>query len=108
MYRINNIIGRLVASTMVGTVILGVAASAHAADVTDRPQVTVKFADLNLATRDGAAELYSRIEAAANAVCPTAEKDLQSKVQRDSCIQKAVADALTQIPPSVTLISQSH
>jgi UrcA family protein len=80
---------------------------------------TVKFGDLDLARTAGAATLYSRIQAAARAVCEPATGARESLllVRRcvDQSITRAVADVnapaltgyhLTRIKQSITLARQ--
>lgn len=47
-----------------------------AADADNVPQAVVKFGDLNLASRQGAAALYGRIVVAAYEVCKTFDIDI--------------------------------
>jgi UrcA family protein len=65
---------------------------------TDSPQITVKFADLNVSSPQGAAALYARIQLAARQVClPVNERDPSSKGRTDACVHKAIADAVTKV-----------
>ncbi len=74
--------------------LIGVCAAAE----TDPPQTTVKYADLNLASPEGAAALYARIHRAARQVCsPLDGRDLTSKMQMDSCVHKAIASAVAKV-----------
>ena len=50
---------RLLTAALVGT--LAGFSVAHAGQSVDAPQVIVKYADLNVSSRQGAATLYSRI-----------------------------------------------
>ena len=71
-----------------------------AADNSDVPQALVKFADLNLSNLQGAITLYSRIAAAANRVCKPFDidsRDLGSRARLDSCVHKAIANAVTKV-----------
>jgi UrcA family protein len=71
-----------------------------AADNSDVPQAVVKFADLNLSNPQGAITLYSRIAAAANRVCKPFDidsRDLGSRARLDSCVHKAIANAVTKV-----------
>jgi UrcA family protein len=90
---------RLRALILVGCV-LGIGSSlAHATPVTtDPPSITVKYADLNLATDVGAHELYSRIAIAARAVCPDANiRDLGAFSSSKMCQSEAIARAVQDV-----------
>jgi UrcA family protein len=62
---------------------------------------TVKFADLDISTADGAQALYERIETAARSVC----RDADFKVVRD-CRARAIADAVKGV--GSPLLSAAH
>jgi UrcA family protein len=62
---------------------------------------TVKFADLDIATADGAQTLYERIAMAARSVC----RDADSKVVRE-CRARAIADAVKGV--GSPLLSAAH
>lgn len=95
-----------------------------AADSTDAPTTIVKYGDLNVSTSQGMTALYERIRAAAETVCrPLDGRDLSSKMRKDGCINKAIADAVTKVdqpelfaaynaknatPLPANLLSQSH
>jgi len=69
-----------------------------AADSTDAPSVVVKYGDLKVSSPQGAAALYGRIRVAAQAVCPHLDHtDLLSKMQLNVCVNKAIADAVTNV-----------
>ena len=62
------------------------------------PQITVKFADLNVSNPKGAAALYARIQRAARQVCPHFDaRDLGSAGPMDACVTKAIADAVAKV-----------
>ena len=72
----------------------------------DVPTTTVKFADLDLSTRHGDRELYSRLGKAATTVCSAYEKDngpmpLPMKVSREHahayCMRQAIVGAAGRI-----------
>jgi UrcA family protein len=91
---------RLVTATIFGSFALGCSALSIAADRSDVPQAVVKFGDLNLATRQGAATLYNRIVAAAYEVCKSFDTDIRYlswHVQLDACVHQAIADAVTKV-----------
>src|ERR1700676_2816045 len=67
-----------------------VAAAAAAADAAtpsaDVPSITVRYADLDLTTEQGAHNLYRRIQSAARFVCPSADlRDLKGSASSRSC-----------------------
>jgi len=81
--------------------LLGNAQAAPAPDASDDvPAVHVRYDDLNLASPDGTAELYRRIAAAAEEVCPKPERDvlgvLHTAVSR-ACRAQAIAGAVHQV-----------
>ena len=79
-----------------GLLLMG--STAHADDLSAPPQVTVRFADLNLAVPEGAERLYSRIRGAAMLVCgPDGDRNLEASRSRRACIKKAIADAVSSI-----------
>ena len=89
---------RVIAVAMIGALASSLAAVCTAADGSEAPQATVKFADLNVTSTQGAATLYSRIRMAANLVClPLDNGDLKSKKLMDNCIHKAIADAVARV-----------
>jgi UrcA family protein len=62
------------------------------------PQITVKFADLNVSNPKGAAALYARIQRAARQVCPHLDaRDLGSAGPMAACVTKAIADAVAKV-----------
>ena len=62
---------------------------------------TVKFADLDIATADGAQALYERIATAARSVC----RDTDSRFVRE-CRTRAIADAVKGV--GSPLLSAAH
>jgi UrcA family protein len=90
----------LITTAIIGAIALSCSTVSSAADVSNLPQVVVKFSDLDISTRPGAAALYSRIAAAADTVCnPYAvdSRDLAAKAQVKACIREAIADAVTKV-----------
>jgi UrcA family protein len=81
-----------------GTAALGVlSTSAQAADQ-DVPSKTVKFADLNIATPDGAKALYNRIRVAAREVCgKSAGGDPILSQATSGCINEAIDNAVKKV-----------
>ena len=74
----------------------------------DQPlQRTVSFADLDINHPAGAAVLYQRIRAAAREVCrPISERDLAVAELTRSCVQDAIARAVTEV--NAPKLSQYH
>lgn len=88
----------LIASALLGVLSVSWSAMSVAADASDPPQVLVKFEDLNLSNAQGATTLYRRIAAAAALVCrPQDTKSLASIGRAQSCVRKAIADAVTKV-----------
>jgi UrcA family protein len=90
----------LITSAIFGALALGCGPQSPAAQSGDPPQVAVKFADLNLATRQGASALYGRIAAAADEVCQSnavESRDLFAQQQMRACVHKAIADAVAKV-----------
>jgi UrcA family protein len=88
--------------TIIATALFGTAASFAVspaiADSFDPPQVTVKYADLNVASSAGAAALYARIQHAAENVCSQFDRSgLDAFEQRKACMHKAIFGAVTKV-----------
>lgn len=93
-----NRLNSLIVASLFGVLSSGLAALPAAADSFEPLKVTVKFGDLNISNRQGAAVLYGRIRAAAQNVCsPFDGRDLSAKVHLDACVKKAIADAVTAV-----------
>ena len=114
---------RHVVSAIIGTLALASAVSSFADDSRDVRKVTVKFADLNVSSPQGAAVLYTRIRQAARAVCADEFVSYPFNPGVAACVHKAIADAVTKVnqpalyavynehnrtPLPSTLLSQSH
>jgi UrcA family protein len=87
---------------------LGVAhAAAPAAGV---PQVAVPYGDLNLASEDGARELYQRIAKAADQVCPYPYGRTYAEVRANSiCREAAIARAVREVNnPQLVAVRAEH
>jgi UrcA family protein len=90
---------RLGALVLVGCV-LGIGSSmAQAAPATDDvPSVAVQYSTWDLASDEGARNLYSRIAAAARAVCPDSNsRDLNEYARIKSCRSEAIARAVHDV-----------
>ncbi|MGH8219667.1 MAG: UrcA family protein [Steroidobacteraceae bacterium] len=69
-----------------------------AADVNAPRTAVVNYADLNVASPQGATELYGRIRQAAKSVCgPLDGRDLPARAQVVACIRSAMADAVSKV-----------
>jgi UrcA family protein len=81
-----------------------------AADSPDALRVTVRYADLNLSTPQGASALYARIQAAADQVCrPFNRRELAFHKPLHSCVRKAIADAVAAVnKPALLDVYASH
>ena len=88
----------LLASAILGALALSFAIVSSADDGASRPQIIVKFADLDASTSQGAATLYRRIHSAATNVCwRVYDSNEAYKFNKDVCIRKSIADAVTKI-----------
>ncbi len=86
-----------VAAALLGAAAVGFATVSAAGDSTSPRSVTVKYADLNLSTPEGAASLYRRIVWAAREVCAGPDDTLASRGVSQACAQKAIADAVAKV-----------
>jgi UrcA family protein len=69
------------------------------------PRVTVRFADLDTTTTQGAAVLYRRLKSAAESVCQDLDPGLRlaMKQRYNSCIHLALGNAIVRLDrPAVT------
>ncbi len=104
-----NITPRPCFHVLIATVAFSAAASCFAtlgaaADAANPPTEIMKYADLNLASPQGAAALYRRIQAAASAVCRKSYEDyvptglgLHEQSLIWQCEHRAVRDAVMKI-----------
>jgi UrcA family protein len=84
--------------TVSACMLAGMAQVARAAE--PAPSVTVAYADLNLASAQGANALYARIVSAAREVCGAGEVDirnLHSLADERSCESNAIAQAVQAV-----------
>jgi UrcA family protein len=89
---------RILATAAFGAMMSSLACVASAADVTDVPQTTVKYGDLNVSNPPGAVALYDRIRNAAHKVCQPADNHyLSVKPRNDACIREAIASAVAKV-----------
>lgn len=101
---------RYAISAIVGFLALGSSAVSLADDSGDVRKMTVKFADLNVSSPQGAAQLYVRIRGAAKSVCapPTYWATLGTS-EMDACVRKAIADAVTKVnQPALYAVYNEH
>ena len=58
----------------------------------------MKYADLDIASPQGAVVVYDRIRVAARGVCePLEGSDLGSRMNRANCVRRAIADAVKKV-----------
>jgi len=87
---------RILATAILGAFACTLATVCTAAEA-NLPQMTVKYADLDVSKPQGAAALYARIQQAARQVClPLEDRDFGSKAH-DACVHKAIADAVAKV-----------
>jgi UrcA family protein len=106
-------LARLATATIFGVLALGCGALSIATELSDAPQAVVKFGDLNLSNRQGAATLYNRIVTAAHEVCKSFDTDIRglaSYAKLDACVHKAIVDAVTKVgqPELFAVYDASH
>jgi UrcA family protein len=73
--------------------------------------VTVKFADLDTASTQGAAALYRRLRSASASVCRNLEpgKDLARVWAYSECLRMALSNAIVKVNrPAVTAYASAH
>jgi UrcA family protein len=88
----------MIMGTILSALVLSAATTSNAADEPFVPTVTVKYGDLDVATSQGAAILYRRIQFAADNVCwRMYDSDAAFKQHKDSCLQKVIAKAVGQV-----------
>jgi len=88
----------VLATAVLGAFAFSMATVCNAADPMDPPQITVKYADLNVSKPEGAAALYARIQQAARRVClPLDGGAVSSKARMGACVHKAIADAVAKV-----------
>jgi len=72
-----------------------------AADSVAAPTITVKYCDLDISNRRGAAVLYTRIQAAAERLCsPYDGSGIVAKMRKDACVNDIVASAVSKVNKS--------
>jgi UrcA family protein len=97
---------------IVGAIVMSCSAVSFAGDSSDLPRTIVKFADLDIATHEGAAALYGRIAAAAEKVCnahAVDTRDLRAKASLNACLGVAIEGAVTRLDqPALSAIYTSR
>jgi UrcA family protein len=85
-------------------------ASATAADGNLVAQsMSIRYADVNLATKAGATTLYRRIEGAARFVCGESGRRLDEQHAWKECYQNAVDDAVAKVNnPTLSAMHLDH
>lgn len=74
------------------------AASTHRSNGDDPKQLIVRYADLDLSKPAGAAQLYHRLQNAAEAVCSSLEsRELARKSMFRNCVSESMEGAVTQV-----------
>ena len=92
-------------------VAFGCGSFSAAADLGDPPHVTVRFADLNLSSPQGATVLYRRLESAASLVCETSDPGDGPFHSLDAgkCADRAVRGSVKKISaPLLTAVYNAH
>ena len=89
----------LIATAVLAALAAGISANSLAADSPQAPQVVVSYGDLNLASPQAAAALYSRIVGAARQVCGYVPHTRSPAEQQaaSACIHKSIMDAVTKV-----------
>ena len=73
------------------------------------PDVTVRYADLDVDSAQGAAMLLKRIERAAGHICAALDHgDLASRANRDSCSNKLTADTVAKVNRPALAAAYEH
>src|SRR5262245_34685529 len=99
---------RLLAAVIAASLSL-FAAAGNASDAV--PQRTVRFQDLDLARPGDAQRLYTRLRAAAKAVCDEQieGRDARSATRRGECIRQSLEGAVAEVnAPALTALHASN
>jgi UrcA family protein len=88
----------VVAGAILSALAVSFATVSRADERTTRPQVIVKFGDLDVSTSRGAVALYGRIHSAAVNVCSRMyDSELAYKLNKDACLQEVIGDAVIKV-----------
>jgi len=85
-------------------------AAAQVPAATATPDITVRYADLDLTTATGAEQLYERIHRAALEVCPSVSfMEVQRHAAAERCLNEVVAHAVNSIAsPRLAAVYAAH
>jgi UrcA family protein len=89
------LVARCAALALVGGAMLS--SRVLAAEPSDPPSITVKFADLNLQTQAGVEALYKRIHGAATQVCDSGDRNLFILTYERKCAAAAETQAIEEV-----------
>jgi UrcA family protein len=100
----------VIATALFGAVASSLAVLPAVADNVDAHRTTVKYGDLNLSNPQGAATLYSRIQAAAKDGCWQFEgAGIQAALQYNGCVDAGIVGAVTQVNnPALSAVYSAH
>jgi UrcA family protein len=100
----------VIAAALVSAVASTLSVLPAVADNVDAHQITVKYGDLNLSSPQGAATLYSRIQAAAKDGCWQLEgPGIQATLQYNGCVDEGIVDAVNQVnSPELSTVYSAH
>jgi UrcA family protein len=100
----------MLATALFSTVASSLSVLPVVADNVDAHQITVKYGDLNLSNPQGAATLYSRIQAAAKDGCWQFEgPGIQATLQYNGCVDEGIVGAVTQVNnPALSAVYSAH
>jgi UrcA family protein len=88
----------MIVAAILTSLISSFSAVCNAADSTDVRTTIVKYADLDVATSQGAAALYNRIRFASEGVCsPSDPHDLAAMSRWQKCVKQAIAGAVSKV-----------
>jgi UrcA family protein len=88
----------LIAGAVLSALAFSFATVSHAEEDATPPQISVKFADLDVSTSRGAVALYGRIHSAAVNVCwRMYDSNEAYRLNKDVCLRKVIADAVSKV-----------
>jgi UrcA family protein len=89
----------LIAAAILTSLISSFSAVCNAADGADVPKAIVKYADLDVATPQGAATLYNRIRFASVGLCSPLNDhgDFRAAFRWQKCVKQAIAGAVAKV-----------
>lgn len=97
------------ATVVLGAFACSLATICTAAQPTESPQMTVKFADLDVSNPEGAATLYGRIQRAALLVCRPLEELNFRSAAHEACMHDAIAGAVAKVNrPALLIVYNAH